>query len=341
MESRMHSLPITQSWEIRRFEGAEKHVAILADRSTEDLPRLDRGFGKVLATGLAAILLAGCATTEEAPSQEGRAIFQAGDAASSPPDAVVIPGPALRQVAFLIPTPDTAWQAQWLEADKRGLTGKGAMSGLMTGLAFMQMVPASLLAWPVAAGVIAGGVAMGLLGEDLEPSIVDKLDVGDREALREAAATLQPDRLLRESVAAALAVRTGRSPLSVPWQPTQGPDTPGTDPLSETRKAGADGAMDLTVEAFGLAKGEDADTYGIFVRVRARLVEADSGRLRYERVLQHGPGRPIAGMPKPNAYTLEFLALDQARVFRYEMREVIARMAAILAKDPALPFGPS
>ena len=48
----------------------------------------------------------------------------------------------------------------------------------------------------------------------------------------------------------------------------------------------------------------------------------------------------MPGMPKPNAYTLEFLALDQARVFRHEMREVIGRMAAILAKDPALPVGP-
>jgi hypothetical protein len=282
-------------------------------------------------------LLVGCATTEEAPSQEGRAIFQAGGAASSPPDAVVVPGPAIQQVAFLIPTPDTAWQAEWLEPDKKGVTGKGALAGLMTGLGFVQMVPASLVAWPVAAGVIAGGVAMGLLGEDLEPGKVAKLDVGDREALREAAATLQPDRLLRQSVAAELAVRTGRPPLSVSWQPTQGPDTPGTDPLAEAQKAGADGVLDLTVEAFGLAMGEDADSYGIFLRVRAKLIDARSGGLRYERVLQHGPGRPMPGMPKPNTYTLEFLALDQARVFRHEMRDVIGRMAAILAKDPALP----
>jgi hypothetical protein len=301
---------------------------------------MDRGFEKILVSTLAALLLVGCATTEEAPSQEGRAIFQAGGAASSPPDAVVVPGPAIQQVAFLIPTPDTAWQAEWLESDKKGISGKGALSGLMTGLGFVQMVPASLIAWPVAAGVIAGGVAMGLLGEDLEPGNVAKLDVGDREALREAAATLQPDRLFRQSVAAELAARMGRPPLSVSWQPTQGPDTPGTDPLAEAQKAGADGVLDLTAEAFGLATSEDAVSYGIFVRVRAKLMEATSGGLRYERVLQHGPGQPMPGMPKPNTYTLEFLALDQARVFRYEMRDVIGRMAAILAKDPALPVGP-
>lgn len=301
---------------------------------------MNRGFEKILVSPLAALLLVGCATTEEAPPQEGQAIFQAGGAASSTPDTVVVPGPAIQQVAFLIPTPDTAWQAEWLEPDKKGITGKGALSGLMTGLGFVQMVPVSMIAWPVAAGVIAGGIAMGLLGEDLEPSNVAKLDVGDREALREAAATLQPDRLMRQSVAAELAVRAGRPALSVPWQPTQGPDTPGTDPLAEAQKAGADGVLDLTVEAFGLAMGEDAVSYGIFVRVRAKLIEARSGGLRYERVLQHGPGGPMPGMPKPNTYTLEFLALDQARVFRHEMREVVGRMAAILAKDPALPVGP-
>jgi len=303
---------------------------------------MDRGFGIVLASGIAALLLVGCATTQEIPppSQEGRPIFQAGGAASSPPDAVVVPGPAIHQVAFLIPTPDTAWQAQWLETDKKGMSGKGGLSGFMMGMGILQLLPVTLVAWPVAAGLIAGTVAMGLLGEDMEPGKVAKLDVVDQEALREAAATLHPDRLLRESAAAALAVRTGRPPLSVPWQPTQGPDTPGTDPLSEARKAGADGVLGLTVEAFGLAMGQDEDTYGVFVRIRAQLIEAGSGRLRYERVLQQGPGRPMAGMPKPAVYTLEFLALDQARVFRYEMREVITRMAAILAKDPALPLGP-
>jgi len=304
---------------------------------------MDLGIGRVLASALAALLLAGCATTQETPPQEGRVIFQAGDTGSPPTDALVVPGPAIHHPGVLIPTSDPPWQALWLDTDKdeKKMTGRGAFSGFLFGLGVVSSMPISLVAWPVAAGVVAGTTAMGLLGEEMDTSARSRVEIGDREALREAAATLYPDRLLRESLAAALAGRTGRAPFSVAWQPPRGPDTPGTNPMAEARKAGADGVLDLTVEAFGLAMGEDSESFGVFVRVRAQLIEVGSGRLRYERVLQHGPGRPMAGMPRPAAYSLEFLALDKARVFRHEMREVLARMAAILARDAALPLGPS
>jgi hypothetical protein len=47
----------------------------------------------------------------------------------------------------------------------------------------------------------------------------------------------------------------------------------------------------------------------------------------------------LTGFPAPTTYTLDFLALDQGRVFRHEMQETIGRMARILAEDPALPVG--
>jgi len=37
---------------------------------------------------------------------------------------------------------------------------------------------------------------------------------------------------------------------------------------------------------------------------------------------------------------VEMLAVDQARVFRYETREMLVRIARVLAEDPALPVGP-
>ena len=304
---------------------------------------MDRGFGNVLASVLAALLLAGCAATQETRPQEGRVIFQAGDAGSPPPDALVVPGPAIQHLGVLIPASDPTWQALWLDTDKneKKMTTRGALSGFLFGLGIVSSMPISLVVWPVAAGVVAGTTAMGLMGEQMDTSAPSRVEIGDREALREAAASLYPDHLLRESLAAALVDRIGRPPFQVAWQPPRGPDTPGTDPMAEARKAGADGVLDLTVEAFGLAKAEDPEFYGVFVRVRAQLIEAGSGKLRYERVLLHGPGRPMAGMPRPAVYTLEFLALDKARVFRHEMREVLGRMVAILAKDPALPLGPS
>jgi hypothetical protein len=305
---------------------------------------MDRGIGNVLAPALAALLLAGCATTQETRPQEGQVIFQAGDAGSPPTDARIVPGPTIHHLGVLIPTSDPPWQALWLDTDKdekKKMTGRGAFSGFLFGLGVVSSMPISLVAWPVAAGVVAGTTAMGLLGQEMDTSAPSRVEIGDREALREAAATLYPDHLLRESLAAALAGRIGRPPFPVAWQPPRGPDTPGTNPMAEARKAGADGVLDLTVEAFGLAMGEDSESYGVFVRVRAQLIEVGSGRLRYERVLQHGPGRPMAGMPRPAEYSLEFLALDKARVFRHELREVLVRMAAILARDTALPLGPS
>jgi len=47
----------------------------------------------------------------------------------------------------------------------------------------------------------------------------------------------------------------------------------------------------------------------------------------------------VAGLPAPRAHLFEFLALDQARVFRYELREILTRIATLLAEDPALPLG--
>jgi hypothetical protein len=197
----------------------------------------------------------------------------------------------------------------------------------------------AVMTWPVAAGIIVGMAALGTVGDLWDPGTYADMDAADRMALIDAAATLQPEQLLRESTAEALAARTGRAPLPIPWYAGWGPDTPGTDPLADARERGADGLLDVMVEAFGLAVGEEADTFGVFVRVRARLLEPAGARLRYERVLEYGPGRPLAGLPRPATHTVTFLTVDSARVFRYETREAIARMARILAEDPALPLG--
>jgi hypothetical protein len=245
-------------------------------------------------------------------------------------------------VAVLVPGYDPAWQVAWVDGGGKGPEGGsgGAYAGLLTGLAFVRAVPMAVMTWPIAAGIVVGMTALGTLGEAWDTGPGVGMDAGDRMALLEAAATLQAERLLRESTAEALGARTGYPPLAVPWHGTWGPDTPGNDPLADARERGADGVLDVVVEAFGVAVAEEADTFGVFVRVRGRLLESAGGRLRYERVLEHGPGRPLAGLPRPASHTLDFLVVDSARVFRYEMREVITRMARILAADPALPLGP-
>jgi hypothetical protein len=133
---------------------------------------------------------------------------------------------------------------------------------------------------------------------------------------------------------------TARPPVPILWYPTLGPDTAGTDPLAEARDRGADGLLELGVEAFGLAGGEDEATFGFFIRIRARVVESAGGKLRYERVLEYGPGQRLPGVPPADVYSVEFLAADQAQVFRQQVRETVGRIARALAEDPAFPLAP-
>jgi len=297
-----------------------------------------RPFRKLFALALALLFLVGCATTESTSPQEGHVILRAGTSASGGGTPMVVPGPEIRRLAVLAPAVDPAWHAVWLNPDRKSSPGEGVYAGFLTGALIVQSVPVLIGFWPAAVGVIAGTTAIGALGAQLDATTHAKMAPDDRKGLMQAVLDLAPDRLLRQSVAEALGTRIGRPPLSLPWYPTWGADTPGTDALADAQGKGADGVLDVTLEAFGLAMGEEADAYGVFVRVRARLLEPVGGGLRYERILEHGPGRPIAGLPRSAAYTLDFLAMDQARVLRQEMQETVGRMARILAEDPALPI---
>jgi hypothetical protein len=162
----------------------------------------------------------------------------------------------------------------------------------------------------------------------------------DRASIAEATKTLRPDRLFRDAMAEALARRAG-GPLSiVDWRQAWGPDIAGADPLIEARDKGLDGVLEFSLEAIGLAAGEEADTFGVFAQVRVRALDAPGGQLRYERVLSYGPGQLIEGLPRLDFYTVEFLAVDKARPYRHFASEAIRRLARLLADDPALPLPP-
>jgi hypothetical protein len=295
-------------------------------------------FGDVLTSALLAAFLAGCAATEATRPKEGQVVLEAGAALPGPPGAAVVLGQEIRRLAVLMPAVDPAWKVGWVEGDNTKRSGPpGAYSGFLTGLMIVQSAPLLVWFWPAAVGVVAGAATAGALGAQLEGTTFGKMAADDRAAILQAVADLRLDRLLRERTAAVLAARTGQPPLSVLWYPTWGPDTPGTDALADARGQGADGLLNVSLEAFGLAVGEEANTFGVFVRVRAQLVDVAGGGPRYERVLEHGPGRALRGLPRPAPYTMEFLAMDGARVFRQEIQEVIARLARVVAEDPALP----
>jgi hypothetical protein len=240
----------------------------------------------------------------------------------------------------LVPASDPVWQSAWLSKDQENLLTQGATSGLLTGISIVQMIPFGLIFWPAAVGIVAGATAMGMLGVGQEDPALQRMSPPDRAAITEATKTLRPDRLFRDAMAEALARRAGGPLPAVDWHQAWGPDTPGTDLLIEARDKGLDGVLEFSLDAIGLAVGEEADTFGVFVQVRVRALDAPGGQLRYERVLSYGPGQPMEGLPKLDFYTVEFLAADKGRPYRHFASEAIGRLARLLSDDPALPLAP-
>jgi hypothetical protein len=266
--------------------------------------------------------------------------FRAGAAATATSAAEVSGGSSLRHLGMLTPVFEPPWQAAWIEGEGKPMGVGGANSGFLTGVAILQAFPIAFLTWPVAVGIVAGTTALGALGQHLDSSSLAHVSTEDRATLLAASASLRPDRLLRDAVANTLTDLTARPPIPILWYPAWGPDTPASDPLADARTQGADGLVELATEAFGLAAGEDEETFGIFIRIRARVVDPAGGELRYERILEYGPGQRLPGVPPADVYSVEFLAADQALVFRQQVRNTIERMARVLAEDPAFPLAP-
>ncbi|MCX5734266.1 MAG: hypothetical protein NTW68_08070 [candidate division NC10 bacterium] len=295
---------------------------------------------RALLVAFLSMLVAGCAETKPVQEPEGSVAFRAGTGETSGNRTHLTPGPAFQHPGILVPASDPIWQSTWLSKDQENSLTQGATSGLLTGISIMQVAPFALTFWPAAVGIVVGAVGMGMLGVVPEDPALQRISPPDRATIAEATKTLRPDRLFRDAMAEALA-RRGGGPLSaVDWHQAWGPDTPGTDPLIEARNKGLDGVLEFSLDAIGLAVGEEADTFGVFVQVRVRALDAPGGQLRYERVLSYGPGQHMEGLPRLDFYTVEFLAADKGHPYRHFASEAIRRLARLLADDPALPLAP-
>ncbi|MFB3818498.1 MAG: hypothetical protein ACE147_12590 [Candidatus Methylomirabilales bacterium] len=288
---------------------------------------------------LVAALAPGCGGSGPARPPEGSLAFSAGGVQAEQP-ARVVPGPAFRRPGLLVPGADPAWQSAWLDKTREAPALTGATVGFRAGLSVLMAAPAALIFWPAAAAVVGGAAVLGATGALAEgDASAQRMSPPDRQVIAQATATMQAHRRLRESLALALARRTGGAWPGVPQAPAHGPDT-GAAFLAEAKRRGLDGLLECSLEAIGLAAGPDRETYGVFAQVRLRALDGGDGRLRYERVLSYGPGRPVEGLPPAEIYTIEMLAMDQGRVYRHLAAETLRRMAGLLAADPALPLAP-
>lgn len=302
-------------------------------------PLSARSLQKLLVPFLAAALLAGCGDTRPARQPEGTVAFRSGGAESES-QRYVVPGPPFRRPAVLVPAHTQAWHAEWVEEDQQHPLLRGATGGMTTGIGFLLITPMAATFWPAAVGIMVGSTAMGMLGISQVENADMRMSPPDRAVIAEATKNLQPDRLFRETMAQALDKRTGDPLPTVTWQQTLGADTAGTDPLIEARARGLDGLLDFTIDALGLAAGEERDTFGVLVQVRVRALDVKSGQLHYERVLSYGPGQIVEGLPRSEFHTVEFLAADKGRVFRQVASDTLRRVARLLSEDPQLPLAP-
>ncbi len=289
---------------------------------------------------LTAILLAGCGDTRPARQPEGTVAFRSGSGPASAGRSFVSPGSPFQRSGMLVPAHQQTWQAEWIEEDREHPLLQGATTGITTGLGLLMITPMAVLFWPAAAGIVVGSTAMGMLGATQGQSADLRLSAPDRTVIVEATKKLEPDRLFREAMEQALRRRTGEPLPAVTWRTPEGPDTAGIDPLAEARARGLDGVLDFAIDALGLAAGEERDTFGVFVQVRVRALDARDGQLRYDRVLSYGPGHTVAGLPRSDFHTVEFLAADQGRVYRQVASDAIRRLARVLAEDRQLPVAP-
>jgi hypothetical protein len=138
----------------------------------------------------------------------------------------------------------------------------------------MMVTPMALTFWPAAVGIVVGSTAMAMLGVAQSDSADVRLSPPDQTVIVAATKEVQPDRLLRESLRQALRNRAGDALPMVLWQHAGGVESDGTDPLAEARARGLDGVLECAVEALGLAAGEERDTFGVFIQVRVRALDA-------------------------------------------------------------------
>jgi hypothetical protein len=287
---------------------------------------------RTLMAMLLVLSLPSCAS-ETKPPEEGDVAFRAGAGPSLPPTAVE-PGTPLRRLGILTPAVEPRWDSAWVQKNPGGASAQGTQSGFMTGLSIINTVGAlALTFWPAAVGVAAGLTIMGLVGANQETPEMRRA-APDREAIAEATAKLQPDRILRDAFSERVARRTGR--LVVPVL-VQDANISGSDPLAEARQERLDGVVNLQIEFVGLAAGEDTTQFGVFAQARMRIVDLD-GHLRYDRTVAYGPGQPVPELPRSTVQTLDFLAYDRALVYRQSARDTIRWIGLLFAEDPALPI---
>ncbi len=290
-----------------------------------------------------ALLAQSCAGSITTPVfSEGEPVMRA-----AAPDAGPAPGGALksaeriRTLAVFTAGEEVAYQPNWnpRTASSEPTTWEGMGVGFLTGMNLVSLLPLFVVT-PVAVGGLIGlATAVGGIAGATAPGQGSWKPTADQKALEAALGQMRPQAEVRERFREEVEGIV-RGPAPAVAQPAADPNGQPVDYAALAKGAGADAVADLRIVAFGVAGGEMIFSLAVFAGVRARVFRGSDGALIYDKVIAQSTEAPLPNATPPASYTMELLAMDDGRVFRYEVSQALKAIAHAIATDPDLRLAP-
>lgn len=298
----------------------------------------------VAAVSGAALLLQACAASMATPNfREGEEYLRAAPhgVAGRLAEPLRTTEP-IRTLAILMAGDEAPYLPNWNPrtafADATGREGMGV--GFWAGMNLVSMLPLLAATPPVIGGIIGLATVVGGISGATQAGKGHWKPTADHQALEAALGRLRPQAEVRDRFREEVE-RITRRPAPLVARAADEPSSQAPDYAALARGVGADAVADLRVVSFGLAGGEMAFSLGVFAGVRARVFRAADGALIYDKVIAQSPEAPLQDAPPPGSYTLDLMAMDDARAFRHEVGQAIKAIARALATDPDLRLAPA
>lgn len=290
-----------------------------------------------------ALLAQGCFASLTSPNfGEGEEVLRAAPQGPAPrPVEPLKTNEPIHTLAILTGEDEAPYLPNWnpRTAFKDATSREGLGVGFMAGLNLLSLVPFFVATPPVLGGLLGLATIAGGLAGAADPGQQRWKPTADLMTLEAALGRMHPQAEVQQGFREEVE-RITRGPAPQVRRPAGQPQDQPLDYGALAQGAGTEAVADLQVVAFGLAGGEFSFSVGVFAGVRARVFRASDGILIYDKVIAQSPAVPLPESLPPGSYTMELVAMDDGRVFRYEVNQALHAIAHALATDPDLHLTP-